>query len=303
MKKSLAIIILVLLAGVRTALAYDIVVVKNGDEMPMEQVVQAFTDKLVHLLPARGVKSIEPHRFREIDLRENPIKSVVEQQIRDYRPDLILTLGRNALLAVRDINEIPILYLLVVAPETIIANRDNITGINLEIPVKLQFDELTRLLPQVRRIGVIYNTEHSAMEIQQARRERPDLQFIASNAQSTKEVPSLLEELRGRVDLIWLLPDIIVTNPQILESYFLFSFKNKVPVLAFSQKYLKNGAAIIVTFDLEAMGGQAAVMAASILLGTPVSAVPPMDLSRVKTIVNSTVARKLQLDIREGTPP
>ncbi|MCK9295528.1 MAG: hypothetical protein M0P70_10650 [Desulfobulbaceae bacterium] len=302
MKKSLAIIILMLLAGVRTALAYDIVVVKSGNEMPMDQVVQAFTDKLVHLLPARGVKSIEPHRFREIDLRENPIKSLVEQQIRDYRPDLILTLGRNALLAVRDINEIPILYLLVVAPEAIIENRGNITGINLEIPVKLQFDELTRLLPQVRRIGIIYNTEHSAMEIQQARRERPDLQFVASKAQSTKEVPSLLEELRGRVDLIWLLPDIIVTNPQILESYFLFSFKNKVPVLAFSQKYLKNGAAIVVTFDLADMGGQAATMAARILLGTPVSGVPPADISRVKTIVNSTVARKLQLDIPEETP-
>ena len=302
MKKSLAIIILMLFAGVRTALAYDIVVVKSGNEMPMDQVVQAFTDKLVHLLPARGVKSIEPHRFREIDLRENPIKSVVEQQIRDYRPDLILTLGRSALLAVRDISEIPILYLLVVAPETIIQNRGNITGVNLEIPVKLQFDELTRLLPQVRRIGVIYNTGHSAMEIQQARRDRPDLQFVALNAQSTKEVPSLLEELRGRVDLIWLLPDIIVTNPQILESYFLFSFKNKVPVLGFSEKYLKSGAAIVVTFDLEAMGEQAAAMAARILQGTAVNGVPPTDISRVKTIVNSIVVRKLQLDITEETP-
>jgi putative ABC transport system substrate-binding protein len=302
MKKSLAIIILMLLAGVRTALAYDIVVVKSGNEMPMDQVIRAFTDKLVHL-PARGVKSIEPHRFREIDLRENPIKSVVEQQIRDYRPDLILTLGRSALLAVRDISEIPILYLLVVAPETIIQNRGNITGVNLEIPVKLQFDELTRLLPQVRRIGVIYNTGHSAMEIQQARRDRPDLQFVALNAQSTKEVPSLLEELRGRVDLIWLLPDIIVTNPQILESYFLFSFKNKVPVLGFSEKYLKSGAAIVVTFDLEAMGEQAAAMAARILQGTAVNGVPPTDISRVKTIVNSIVVRKLQLDITEETPP
>jgi putative ABC transport system substrate-binding protein len=301
MKKSLAIIILMLLAGVRTALAYDIVVVKSGNEMPMDQVIRAFTDKLVHL-PARGVKSIEPHRFREIDLRENPIKSVIEQQIRDYRPDLILTLGRSALLAVRDISEIPILYLLVVAPETIIQNRGNITGVNLEIPVKLQFDELTRLLPQVRRIGVIYNTGHSAMEIQQARRDRPDLQFVALNAQSTKEVPSLLEELQGKVDLIWLLPDIIVTNPQILESYFLFSFKNKVPVLGFSEKYLKSGAAIVVTFDLEAMGEQAAAMAARILQGTPVSGVPPTDISRVKTIVNSIVVRKLQLDITEETP-
>ncbi|MBU4263357.1 MAG: hypothetical protein KKC76_15985 [Proteobacteria bacterium] len=302
MKKTLFLIILILLAGVRTAMAYDIVVVKSGNEMPMAQVCQAFSDKLVHLLPARGIKSIEPHRFREIDLSQSPTKSVVELQIRDLRPDLILTMGRNALLAVRDIREIPIVYLLVVAPEIITQDRDNITGVKLEIPVRLQFDELRRLLPQVRRIGVIYNTAHSAMEIQEARRDRPDLQFVALNAQSTREVPSLLEELRGKVDLIWLLPDIIVTNPQILESYFLFSFKNKVPVLAFSEKYLKSGAAIVVTFDLEAMGEQAAAMAAHILLGTSVSGVPPAEISRVKTIVNQTVARKLQLTVTEERP-
>jgi len=304
MKQSLAIIItLMLLAGVSTAQAYDIVVVKNGDEMPMAQVVRAFGDKLVHLLPARGVKSIEPHRFREIDIRRNPIKSAVEQEILASRPDLILTLGRNALLAVRDISEIPIIYLLVVAPEIIIENRDNITGVNLEIPVKLQFDELTRLLPRVRRIGVIYNTGHSAMEIQEARQARADLQFVALHAKSAREVPASLEELRGRVDLIWLLPDIIVTNPQILESYFLFSFENRVPVLAFSEKYLKSGAALVVTFDMAAMGEQAAVMAARILLGSPVSGVPPADITRVKTIVNPTVARKLQLVIPEDASP
>ncbi|MBU0908496.1 MAG: hypothetical protein KKA54_18045 [Proteobacteria bacterium] len=302
MKKTLFLIILILLAGGRIALAYDIVVVKSGNEMPMELVVQAFSDKLVHLLPARGVKSIEPHRFREIDLSRTPLKSVVEQQIREYRPDLILALGRNALLAVRDIGEIPVIYLLVVAPEIITQDRENITGVKLEIPGKLQFDELSRLLPQVRRIGVIYNSEHSAMEIQEARRDRPDLQFVSLSAQSARGVPSLLEELHGKVDLIWLLPDLIVTNPQTLESYFLFSFKNKVPVLAFSEKYLKSGAAIVVTFDLEAMGEQAAAMAARILLGTPVSGVPPTEISRVKTIVNQTVSRKLQLTVTEERP-
>ncbi|MBU4260736.1 MAG: hypothetical protein KKC76_02510 [Proteobacteria bacterium] len=302
MKQSLIIIMLVLLAGARTASGYEIVVVKSGNETPMEQVVRSFAEKFVNLLPAHGVKSIEPHRFQEIDLSENPIKSAVQQQILEARPDLILTLGRNALLAVRDISEIPIVFLLVVAPEIIIEDRDNITGVNLDIPATLQFCELTRLLPQVRRIGVIYNTAHSAMDIQQARRGRPDLQFVALHAQSTREVPSLLEELHDKVDLIWLLPDLIVTNPQILESYFLFSFKNKVPVLAFSQKYLKSGAAIVVTFDLEAMGEQAAVMAARILRGTPVSSVPPTDISRVKTIVNPTVVRKLQLDITVEEP-
>lgn len=303
MKKTLVLIMLILLAGARTALACSIVVVKSGNQTLMEQVARTFYDELHHNLnlPAHGVKSIAPHFFWEIDISENPGKSAAKQRIQEAQPDLILALGRDALLAVRDIRDIPVIYLLVVAPEIIIEGRDNITGVNLEIPPELQFDELGRLLPQVRRIGVIYNTAHSAMNIQQARLDRPDLQFVALNAQSTREVPALLEELRGRVDLIWLLPDLIVTNPDILESYFLFSFRNKVPVLAFSEKYLKRGAAIVVTFDLQAMAEQAAVMAARIIGGAPVSAVPRMNISRVKTIINPAIVRKLQLAITGET--
>jgi putative ABC transport system substrate-binding protein len=304
MKKTLVLIMLILLAGARTALACSIVVVKSGNQTLMEQVARTFYDELHHNLnlPAHGFKSIAPHLFCEIDISENPGKSAAKQRILEAQPDLILALGRDALLAVRDIRDIPVIYLLVVAPEIIIEGRDNITGVNLEIPPELQFDELGRLLPQVRRIGVIYNTAHSAMNIQQARLDRPDLQFVALNAQSTREVPALLEELRGRVDLIWLLPDLIVTNPDILESYFLFSFRNKVPVLAFSEKYLKRGAAIVVTFDLQAMAEQAAVMAARIMGGAPVSAVPRMNISRVKTIINPAIVRKLQLAITEERP-
>jgi putative ABC transport system substrate-binding protein len=303
MKKTLVLIMLILLAGARTALACSIVVVKSGNQTLMEQVARTFYDELHHNLnlPAHGFKSIAPHLFCEIDISENPGKSAAKQRILEAQPDLILALGRDALLAVRDIRDIPVIYLLVVAPEIIIEGRDNITGVNLEIPPELQFDELGRLLPQVRRIGVIYNTAQSAMNIQRARLDRPDLQFVALKAQSTREVPALLEELRGRVDLIWLLPDLIVTNPDILESYFLFSFRNKVPVLAFSEKYLKRGAAIVVTFDLQAMAEQAAVMAARIIGGAPVSAVPRMNISRVKTIINPAVVRKLQLAITEET--
>ncbi|MCJ7601281.1 MAG: hypothetical protein MUO63_07220 [Desulfobulbaceae bacterium] len=151
MKKTLFLIMLILLAGARTALACSIVAVKSGNQTPMEQVARTFHKELHHLLPDHGVKSIEPHLFCEIDISKNPGKSAAKQLIQEAQPDLILALGRDALLAVRDIRGIPVIYLLVVAPDIIIEGRDNITGVNLEIPPGLQFDELGRLLPQVRR--------------------------------------------------------------------------------------------------------------------------------------------------------
>ncbi|MCJ7603697.1 MAG: hypothetical protein MUO63_19620, partial [Desulfobulbaceae bacterium] len=78
-------------------------VVKSGNQTPVEQVAWTLHEELHRLLPVHGVKSIAPHPFCEIDISENPSKSAVEQQIRETHPDLILALGRDALLAVRDI--------------------------------------------------------------------------------------------------------------------------------------------------------------------------------------------------------
>ncbi|MBI5558835.1 MAG: hypothetical protein HY885_14505 [Deltaproteobacteria bacterium] len=301
MKKTLILLILMLLVRVLPALGYEIVVVKGGP-LPDAQVVSAFAEELVKILPARGPKTIEPHHIEEINLGTDLSGESAAARIAALRPDLILALGREALLSVRDIRSIPVIYLLVAAPELIVEERTNITGIRLDIPPKLQFDQVSRYLPKVKRVGVIFDPARSSHVVNQAALNRPDLEFVALAASSAREVPGLLEKLKGKVDLLWLLPDLTVTNPQTLQSYFLFSFQNKTPVLAFSEKYLKNGAALAVTFDLEDMGVQAARLAAAIFTGTPAGRLSVRDISAVKTAINHDITEKLGLDLAPGAP-
>ncbi len=82
-------------------------------------------------------------------------------------------------------------------------------------------------------------------------------------------------------------PDLTVTNRKTVKSYVLFSVKNKVPILTFSEKLLKGGATLAVTFDLDGMAEQAAELAVEMLSDgeEPAVSVAP----RPKTIINQRV--------------
>jgi putative ABC transport system substrate-binding protein len=63
------------------------------------------------------------------------------------------------------------------------------------------------------------------------------------------EVSGAIENLRGKIDVFWMLPDPIVITPETFNSILLFSFQNKVPVFSFSNKYVKMGALASLSAD------------------------------------------------------
>jgi putative ABC transport system substrate-binding protein len=103
-----------------------------------------------------------------------------------------------------------------------------------------------------------------------------------------------LQELAGKVDAYWLLPDPQLTAPQVFGSLLEFSMKNRVPIISFSEKYLAQGAAVAVTFDTVDMGAQAAELGAHVArdgLGGDVPALTPP--RKVRVVGNPTVLERL----------
>lgn len=297
-KPLLPIIIVLLLSLASPAPAAEIVVVNSGMTRPNRIVLEAFVEELFRLIPQQGLKSVEPHHITEVETgRDREINGDVERRILSAQPDLILAMGKRGLLAVRNIIDVPIVYLLVIHPDALVEGRSNIIGVTLAIPPEVQLDELKRRFPRIRKIGVVYDPEMSADVIKQARNFRPDLTITAIEATSPQLVPALIATMNGKVDALWMLPDITVTNRQTLKSYFLFSMENRVPVLTFSEKYLKAGATIAVTFDLAAIGVKGAELAAKILSGTPVESMPRQSLPQVKTTVNRLMADKIRIPV------
>ena len=302
MRKPFFLTIFLLLAAARAVLGYEIAVVTGDPGLPTRVAGQAFSRQLPRILPAVGGKSIEPHSFHEIVIAEDEPEDSSGARIAARQPDLILALGPRALTAARRVADVPIIYLLVFAPEKIIGDRTDIIGINLKIPPKIQLDAMSRLLPGVKRVGLVYDPARSRALLDEARAVRGDLDFVALPATHEKEVINLLHALRDRVDLLWLLPDLTVLTPRTLPSFLRFSFEHHLPLLSFSEKHLKPGAALIVTFDVEAMAEEAAEIAARVLRGEAAAAIGAKNAVRVKTLVNETILRKMNITVRETAP-
>jgi putative ABC transport system substrate-binding protein len=96
-----------------------------------------------------------------------------------------------------------------------------------------------------------------------------------------------------------MLPDQTVVTPQTLDHIFFFSLENRLPIITFAEKYLKLGAVLSVSFDPTDMGKQAGELALTILNGTNVSDLAPVQVRKADIQVNRLTAKLLGLDIKD----
>ncbi len=299
MNKLLLLILILFFSLADMALGYEIVVLKSSLNKINNQVQHDFIEEIGRQAPHHGLKKIQRHQLTEIVITKGNAE-ISRNKIRNSQPDLILALGAKALKVALSVPDIPIVHLLVIDPEKIVSSAKNVTGVALAVPPKTQLEELSRYLPSIKRIGIVYDPKRSSKFIEQLDSIRPDLKFISLATENPAEVPALINTLRGRVDLLWMLPDLTTTNRKTMQSYFLFSIKNKVPLLTFSEKFLKHGATIAVTFDIEAMVEQAAELAIDMLSGRGDGEPPTIVAPHPKTVINHKIAAKLNISITNG---
>ena len=103
--------------------------------------------------------------------------------------------------------------------------------------------------------------------------------------------------MKEKIDVFWMLPDITVITPETVEFLLLFSFKNRIPLLAFSEKYLELGAFMSTGIDPFDMGAQAGEMANKILSGRQIKNVHQVLARKVVVSTNLMIAGKLGINL------
>jgi putative ABC transport system substrate-binding protein len=292
-KKSLPFIALLLLAVAVPAWALDCVLLQASPLKPYEEARQGFEKGWLGQRSASGPKSISGNTVTQILLSEQQATDIppLKKQLQGAR--LVVTIGDQALEFVKDLKEVPVVHLL--APSAASLPK-NFAGIEMRVQPSRQLAAINKALPKVRSIGVLYNPGQSGQWVQEAL-----LSPVASvqtllfkKFDSQTNVLGALQELAGKVDAYWLLPDPQLTGPQVLGSLLEFSMKHRIPIISFSEKYLAQGAAVAVTFDTVDMGAQAAELAARIardgLGGDTPALTPPR---KVKVVSNPAVLERL----------
>ena len=297
-------ILVLILSGItRIAGAVEIVVVQSSAIKPYQTALTSFQAALAPF-PARGGKTMQPVQYHKIILADiSP--DTMRRDISRYNPDLVLAIGRKALVAVINFIEIPVFYLLVPDAATLIDGHSNVTGIDMEVAPEIQLKEVKRLLPQVRIIGMLYDPLRDGDFVREAeiQARQQGLEISSSPITSAKDVLQGLKSLAQPVDLLWMLPDLYQTSPMGREALFLFSLERKIPVMTFAPKYLKSGALLVVGFDVRGMGKEAAGLVNKFLNGPSIDKLPPFRTRQVKTTVNEIIRLKFDLEINSGNKP
>lgn len=224
-----------------------------------------------------------------------------DQAIRERKPDLVLAVGGEALRKVKKYHHIPLVYLMVLNPRSIFSHEKNVVGVSMAVSPEKQLSAMRRVLPDARRIGVVYDPEKSGEFVRRAvvSAKALRMEIRAQEVASPREVPQTLHALKGAVDAIWMIPDTTVISPETAEAMMLFSLGNGIPVCAFSAKYLGMGALMSVEAGPFDMGRQAGEMAARILAGAKTVDVQAAGAEHAVLTVNETVLRKLRLKMSD----
>lgn len=286
MKGLFSVLFILMLCPGLAAAGHEIIAVQSTRMQPYEEAIKGFERSC-----DANLQRIIISEFQGAD---------VVREIKLKRPDMVLAVGRDALSEVKRIRDIPIVYLMVLNPQFALSKQENITGVIMNIPPGKQLQALLQRLPRARRVGLLYdpkNTGYIVEEAQQAAREM-GIVLIAKQVHHAKEVATSAMEMKGDIDVFWMLPDVtVMRTPETREFLILYSLKYRIPLLTFSEQYLDMGAFLSTGIDAFDMGAQAGDMANKILSGTQVKNVQQALARQYVVSTNVMVAGKLGIGL------
>jgi len=247
------VIIAVFLLGSTAARAHDVLVIQGLHVTPFDEAFRGF----------RSVCAAQTRRLYLTDLERTDIT----RMIREEKPSLILAIGTDALTSVKKIKDIPILYLMVLNPQSLVQDSNNITGVSLAVQPERQLSAFRQVLPHVRKIGLPFDPDKSGAFVTNAQNAAAKLgiELLSKSVHSSRGAAAALDGMKGNIDAFWLLPDTTVVNPETVDLLLLSAIESGIPVLTFSEKYAEKGALLSLEVDATEAGKQAGEMANSIM--------------------------------------
>lgn len=228
----------------------------------------------------------------------------VAYEIKRLNPDLLLAVGTASLKRIKSISTVPVVYMMILNPGSLITREVHISGVSIHVPYKVQIEKFLEILPGIEKMGLVFHRKTSAYFVEKAvaAAQAAGIQVLKEEIESSNEGPAKIKSLAPRIDAFWMLPDIKVITPETVDFLLTTSFKRKKPILSFSEKYVKMGALAAVTMDPVDIGKQAGEMAKQVLMPGGKLKKKHVDARKPVIFINSKVAEKFRevgIDVNE----
>ncbi|MDP9800933.1 putative ABC transport system substrate-binding protein [Arcanobacterium wilhelmae] len=218
------------------------------------------------------------------------------------KPDLILAVATPIAQAVaQSVTDAPVLFTAVTDPKSaqLVASNDapgaNVTGTTDLNPVAEQIGLVKKVLPNAKRIGVIYSSGevNSEVQVALAREEAKKLgmELVEKTITNSSEVVQAAQTL-GDVDAIYVPTDNAVVSA--LESVLQVAEQGKKLVVSGEADSVQKGAALTYGLDYEKLGEQTGKMAVKILTeGGDPATMPVEAQEKPQLVVNPAAAERM----------
>lgn len=239
---------------------------------------------------------------------DNNIAQQIASKFASSKKDLvcgIATPSAQALYAACSSAKIPVIFNAVSDPVT--ANlaksdtepSDGISGICDALPVEDQLKLIRTLLPDAKKIGILYTTSEansiSTLEVYKTLAPNYGFEIVEKGITKQAEMTSALDVLLPQVDCLSNMTDNTVVNALgvMLEK----AAAADVPVFGSEEEQVKNGCVASAGLDYVDLGKQAGKMAARVLEGEDISSIPFETVKEAKITVNSAAAASYGIEI------
>ncbi|HUX79871.1 MAG TPA: ABC transporter substrate-binding protein [Alphaproteobacteria bacterium] len=235
----------------------------------------------------------------------NPTIAVqIGHKLTSLDPTVIVTLSTPMTQAVAaSTSTIPIVFGAVTDPAAAkLTGLKNVTGLTDFVPSKQQIDLVKTFVPQVKTIGVIYNSgeANSQKQVQEIRAaaEQQGIKILEVTVSKSSEVSSATKTFVGQVDAILLPTDNTVISS--LESILKIGIHNKIPIFGSDVDIVRRGAVAAYGVDWRQSGFILAEMVSDILKGVPVKKIPIQNPKNLVFHINLSAAEKMGVSVPES---
>lgn len=218
--------------------------------------------------------------------------------------DLIVSIGPQAARFFEHsesrVNLPPVIHTMMLNPEKILGKDP--CGVFLNIPITVQIETMARLLPSLRRIGILYNPAQNGDFVQTATRvaARRDLAIVPLPISSTNDIADRLSENWEKIDALWFIPDRTVISESIIKYLIKEAFVHHVPTIGYNRFFAESGALLSFVIDYTEIGRQTGKLALTVLPGGLCLRQDPV----FDIMVNENIGRKLGISLaNDGSQP
>lgn len=220
--------------------------------------------------------------------------------------DLVLGIATPAAQTLANLStDVPVLFTAVTDPVSakLVDSMENpggiATGTSDMSPISKQVELLQKVMPNVKKVGIMYTTNerNSEVQVEEAKEAfaKAGIEVITKGISSTNDVQDTAKSLMSQTEVLFIPTDNMIVSAISLITEL--SKEMKVPVVGGSADVVDQGVLFTYGANYEALGRQTAKLAVRIIKGEDVSKVAAEYPKALNVVANDDMAKTLGIDL------